>query len=84
MEPSHALTIGPPFSGREQRDDWASLTPPTMALLAEAEPPPRKADARDDVTESHAHDCERVGWGGVIWFWERVGGVWRWGWSGHA
>lgn len=38
----------------EQRDACASLTPPLMAA-AVSPPPPRNADASDDVTESHAH-----------------------------
>lgn len=51
--PSHVSTIGPPCAGAEQRDAWASLTPPLMADWVS--PPPRKVRAREEVTESHAH-----------------------------
>ena len=53
MLPSHVSTIGPPCAGAEQRDAWASLTPPLMADWVS--PPPRKVRAREEVTESHAH-----------------------------
>ena len=53
FSPVHESTIGPPLAGSEQRDDCASLTPPEIAALVS--PPPRNADASDDVIESHAH-----------------------------
>jgi hypothetical protein len=46
--------MGPPSLGSEHRDACASWTPPRIAALV-SPLPPRKAAARDDVTESHAH-----------------------------